>query len=127
MIGVLAAAILIVNVNLPNVIEMLCSVAIVWANLAYLMVTIPLLLSRRSPREPAVECRRWHRAFFPEMAPPVPGHRAYFSLGRWGLPVNAGRRRLGALRRHQYQLAAVRDLRRPSAGAASRRRLQPSR
>ena len=44
-IGVLAAAILIVNVNLPNVIETLCSVAIVWANLAYLLVTIPLLVA----------------------------------------------------------------------------------
>ena len=45
-VGVLAAAILVVNVNLPNVIEMLCSVAIVWANLAYLLVTAPLLMAR---------------------------------------------------------------------------------
>jgi urea carboxylase system permease len=67
-IGILAAAILIVNAKLPNVIEMLCSVAIVWANLAYLMVTIPLLVSRRRPLEPA------------------PG--LYFALGRFGLPVN---------------------------------------
>ncbi len=44
MIGVLAALILVLNVNLPHVIEMLCSVAIIWANLAYLMVTFPLLL-----------------------------------------------------------------------------------
>ena len=46
-VGALAGAILVANVNLPNVIEMLCSIAIVWANLAYLMVTFPLLLSRR--------------------------------------------------------------------------------
>ena len=42
-VGALAAAILVANVNLPNVIEMLCSIAIVWANLAYLMVTLPAL------------------------------------------------------------------------------------
>ena len=42
-IGVLAATILVVNINLPQVIETLCSVAIVWANLAYLLVTFPLL------------------------------------------------------------------------------------
>ena len=45
-VGVLAAAILVVNINLPNVIETLCSVAIVWANLAYLLVTVPLLVAR---------------------------------------------------------------------------------
>ena len=38
------------NINLPNVIEMLCSVAIIWANLAYLLVTLPLLLSRLRTR-----------------------------------------------------------------------------
>ena len=45
-VGVLAAGILAVNINLPNVIETLCSVAIVWANLAYLLVTAPLLVAR---------------------------------------------------------------------------------
>ncbi len=87
-IGILAAAILIVNANLPNVIEMLCSVAVVWANLAYLLVTIPLLVSRLRSRPPG-----------PGPAPGSmnpsrngaarPGQRAYFSLGRFGLPVNA--------------------------------------
>ncbi len=46
-VGILASAILVLNVNIPNVIEMLCSIAIIWANLAYLLVTFPLLLSRR--------------------------------------------------------------------------------
>ena len=75
-IGLLSAAILIVNANLPNVIEMLCSVAVVWANLAYLLVTIPLLVSRLSRRSPATGLA-------------AGASRAYFSLGRFGLPVNA--------------------------------------
>jgi urea carboxylase system permease len=44
--GLLAAAVLLINVNLPQIIETLCSVAIIWANLAYLMVTLPLLYRR---------------------------------------------------------------------------------
>jgi urea carboxylase system permease len=44
--GVLAMTILVLNVNFTRIIETLCSVAIVWANLAYLMVTCPLLIKR---------------------------------------------------------------------------------
>jgi urea carboxylase system permease len=90
-VGVLAAAILVVNVNLPNVIETLCSVAIVWANLAYLLVTIPLLVSRLrrggagpfggDPGDTGGPVAQVPRH---DMATPT-----YFSLGRWGLPVNA--------------------------------------
>ena len=81
-VGVLAAAILVVNINLPNVIETLCSVAIVWANLAYLLVTMPLLVARLRGRAmpSAAETAR------PAAAS---GGRRCFSLGRWGLPVNA--------------------------------------
>ena len=88
-IGVLAATILVVNINLPNVIEVLCSVAIVWANLAYLLVTLPLLLSRLR-QGPA------HSARCAGKSPQVQGGvgstsaaRPYFSMGRWGLPINA--------------------------------------
>ncbi len=70
--GVLAAGVLLVNVNAPRLIETMCSVALVWANLAYLMVTAPMLLARFRDRDE------------PEPAPT--GDR--FSLGRWGLPVN---------------------------------------
>ena len=49
-VGAGRGAILVANASLPNAIEMLCSIAIVWANLAYLMVTFPLLLSRRKTR-----------------------------------------------------------------------------
>jgi urea carboxylase system permease len=90
-VGVLAAAILVVNINLPNVIETLCSVAIVWANLAYLLVTMPLLAAR---------LRRGGRHDFGGTTADSDAHAAaavdydhpaalYFSLGRWGLPVNA--------------------------------------
>ena len=59
-VGVLAAALLVVNINLPHVIETLCSVAIVWANLAYLLVTLPLLLTRlrrNASRQPCPSAR----------------------------------------------------------------------
>lgn len=46
-IGVAAAGLLALNVDFPNVIEVMASVAVVWANLAYLFVTVPLLLQRR--------------------------------------------------------------------------------
>jgi urea carboxylase system permease len=125
-VGVLAASILVVNINLPNVIETLCSVAIVWANLAYLLVTTPLLLSRlrrsdhaldrsgqtlpgagnsRHPslarpvgvafgtcdksRDTAGSSEAGRRSSL-EFTPENPeGGSPYFSLGRWGLPVNA--------------------------------------
>ena len=78
--GVAAAMILLVNVNLPRIIETLCSVAIVWANLAYLMVTFPLLLARLRgwPRGLAVEARR----------PAAVSAGRPFALGRWGLGLN---------------------------------------
>lgn len=72
LIGFAAAAILVVNVNFPQVIEVLASVAVVWANLAYLFVTVPLLGMRLSGWPRTVD-----RA-----------SRGLFTLGRWGLPVN---------------------------------------
>jgi urea carboxylase system permease len=90
-IGVLASAILILNINLPHVIEMLCSVAIVWANLAYLMVTLPLLIARLRPergRRPPVLGR--NRESSHDGEPDGCAMRGpYFSLGRFGLPINA--------------------------------------
>jgi urea carboxylase system permease len=71
LLGGLAGAILVVNANFPRVVEVLASVAIAWANLAYLLVTAPLLARRVRGG--------WDR--------PRPAGR--FHLGRWGLPVNA--------------------------------------
>ncbi|MGC8638470.1 MAG: amino acid permease [Isosphaeraceae bacterium] len=78
--GAAAALILLLNVNLPRIIETLCSVAIVWANLAYLMVSLPLLLTRLrgSPGNVSTDM------------PPADRSREgrRFALGSWGLGVN---------------------------------------
>jgi amino acid transporter len=80
--GVLAAIILLLNVNLPRIIETVCSVALIWANLAYLMVSAPLLIMRLRgwPRLQSDDGTTEARA---DQSP----HRE-FSLGRWGVPVN---------------------------------------
>jgi urea carboxylase system permease len=46
LVGLAGAAILIVNVGYPQIIGAVASIAIVWANLAYLFVTVPLLRMR---------------------------------------------------------------------------------
>jgi urea carboxylase system permease len=73
LLGLAAAAILLVNVGFPQLMETVVSVSIVWANLAYLFVTVPMLVERSR--------RRWTSG-----APVVDGR---FSLGRWGSPINA--------------------------------------
>jgi urea carboxylase system permease len=93
LVGVVATGILIVNINLPSVIETLCSVAIVWANLAYLFVTVPLLTSRLR-RSPARAGARAAAVAAPRDldqagAEQDPSQRPLFSLGRWGLAINA--------------------------------------
>ena len=70
--GGLAIALLLVNVNFAKVVEAMVSVSIVWANLAYLLVTVPLLMRR---------CKGW-----PE--PGKSGVSKLFALGRWGIAVN---------------------------------------
>jgi urea carboxylase system permease len=69
--GALAVAILLLNVDFPNVIKVVTSVAILWANLAYLLVTAALLW------------RRWRDWPLAESAA-----TGAFALGRWGLPIN---------------------------------------
>lgn len=68
LIGVLALAVLLLNVNSENLMQAVVAVSIVWANLAYLLVTAPLLVRR---------LRGW------------PGEGGAFRLGKWGIPVNA--------------------------------------
>ena len=73
MLGGCAGLILLANIGHPRIVEVLASVSIVWANLAYLLVTIPLLIKRlRTLGRP-----RRKRA------------KGLFDLGRWGLPINA--------------------------------------
>jgi urea carboxylase system permease len=76
-VGVLSAAILLVNVGEASLFTALTSVCIVMLYGAYLMVTVPMLV-RRLRGEWATE----------------PGQ---FSLGRWGLPVNLVAVAYGAL------------------------------
>jgi amino acid transporter len=71
--GLGAIAILVINIQFPKVVELVTAVAILWANLAYLLV-IAAMLSRR--------IRGW-----PDDGWPEEGRRT-FSLGRFGLPVN---------------------------------------
>ena len=78
--GAVAALILLINTDLPRIMETLCSVAIVWANLAYLLVSLPLLFRRLHgwPRNLPVEAE----------AAGTSGATRPFALGRWGLILN---------------------------------------
>jgi urea carboxylase system permease len=90
-VGVLALAALVLNINLPNVIETLCSLAIVWANLAYLLVTAPLLVARlrgNGGRTPIPGSADFERSVETSLSCDERPRR-YFSLGNWGFPVNA--------------------------------------
>jgi amino acid transporter len=72
LIGAVAVLILVVNIRTPEIFTAVTSVAIIMVYLAYLLVTLPMLISRLRGRWPV----------------PDTGGRRYFSLGRWGLPVN---------------------------------------
>ncbi|MEU8570421.1 amino acid permease [Streptomyces pathocidini] len=67
-IGVVAVAILVLNVNQPQIFSVITSIAIIMIYLAYLAVTLPMLVQRLRGRWKPAEGR--------------------FSLGRWGLPIN---------------------------------------
>ncbi|GGU51321.1 amino acid permease [Streptomyces albospinus] len=67
-IGLVGVGILLINVNQPQIFSVITSIAIIMIYLAYLLVTLPMLMQRLRGR--------WT---------PVPGR---FSLGRFGLPVN---------------------------------------
>ncbi len=96
--GALAIGILLVNVNLPHIIETLCSVSIVWANLAYLLVTLPMLIMRlRGDDEPEAEefaidprddSGDLDTAPVPRLNSGQDDPSGLFSLGRLGLPIN---------------------------------------
>jgi urea carboxylase system permease len=71
LVGALAILVLVVNVNLPKIVELVTMVAVLWANLAYLLVSVALLWRRRTD---------W---------PPPDAPTGLFSLGRFAVPVNA--------------------------------------
>ncbi|MFD7106144.1 APC family permease [Streptomyces celluloflavus] len=67
-IGLVAIGILVLNVNQPQIFSVLTSIAIIMIYLAYLLVTLPMLVKRlRGTWTPA---------------------KGKFSLGKFGLPVN---------------------------------------
>ncbi|WP_042405535.1 APC family permease [Streptacidiphilus carbonis] len=68
LIGLVAIAILVVNINQPQIFSVVTSIAIALIYIAYLLVTLPLLRQR-----------------FRGEWTPAPGR---FSLGRFGLPIN---------------------------------------
>ncbi|MGW0175346.1 amino acid permease [Rhodococcus sp. NPDC003322] len=75
LIGVLCIAVLAVNVGNSAIFATLSSVCIILIYLAYLLVTVPLLVRR---------LKGW-----PNGGPQVDAEgKPLFSLGRWGLPVN---------------------------------------
>ena len=69
-IGVITILLLVLNVGNQKAFFVLTSVAIIMFYLAYMCVTVPLLLARLRGTWPAKE------------------HGPYFKLGRWGLAVN---------------------------------------
>ncbi|QIS12825.1 APC family permease [Nocardia arthritidis] len=71
-IGVLSALILLINIGQPKIFTVLTSIAIIMIYLAYLMVTGPMLRKRLQGHWPPRDL--------------VEG--GYFTMGRWGLPVN---------------------------------------
>lgn len=68
--GVIAIAILVLNIGQPQIFTVVTSIAIVLIYLAYLLVTGPMLVKRVRGQ--------W----------PPPKEKGHFSLGKWGLPVN---------------------------------------
>ncbi|BEK86351.1 APC family permease [Nocardia seriolae] len=71
-IGVCSALILVINIGQPQVFTVLTSIAVIMIYLAYLLVTAPML---------------WQRIKGGWRHEDLAGD-GYFSMGRWGLPVN---------------------------------------
>ena len=86
--GILAIALLAINVGNQGAFLVITGIAIIMFYIAYLGVTAPMLVRRLRGQ--------W----------PKPDHGPYFSLGRWGLPVNILAVSVRRARGHQHRLAA---------------------
>ncbi|WHT16072.1 amino acid permease [Crossiella sp. CA-258035] len=73
LIGAFGIAFLMVNIGQPQIFSVVTSIAIILIYLAYLLVTVPLLIARFRGRWPLAT---------------VEGAEPRFGLGKWGLPVN---------------------------------------
>ncbi len=71
-IGLISAIILVINIGQPKIFTVLTSIAIIMIYLAYLMVTGPMLKKRLQGQWPPKDLK----------------DGGYFTMGRWGLPVN---------------------------------------
>jgi urea carboxylase system permease len=70
-IGIVSVLILVVNIGTPEIFTAVTSVAVIMIYVAYLLVTVPMLIQRFKGNWPTAD------------AP-----KGYFSLGRLGVPVN---------------------------------------
>ena len=71
--GLLAVAILVVNIGNDQIFTVITSIGIIMIYIAYLLVTTPMLIKRVRGEWPPADARE----------------RGYFSLGKLGLPINA--------------------------------------
>jgi urea carboxylase system permease len=72
LVGVLALLILAVNIRQPQIFTVITSIGIIMIYVAYLLVTVPMLFSRLRGQWPPKDARE----------------RGWFTLGRFGLPIN---------------------------------------
>jgi urea carboxylase system permease len=72
LVGVLALLILVVNIQQPQIFTVITSIGIIMIYIAYLLVTVPMLVSRLRGRWPPKDARS----------------NGYFTLGKLGLPIN---------------------------------------
>jgi urea carboxylase system permease len=70
--GVLAILILVVNIRQPQIFTVITSIGIIMIYIAYLLVTIPMLRKRLRGEWPPEDAKE----------------QGYFTLGRFGLPIN---------------------------------------
>jgi urea carboxylase system permease len=70
--GALAILILVVNINQPQIFTVITSIGIIMIYIAYLLVTVPMLRRRLAGEWPPKDARE----------------RGFFTLGKWGLPIN---------------------------------------
>ncbi|MET0973889.1 MAG: APC family permease [Thermoleophilaceae bacterium] len=72
LVGVLALLILVVNIQQPQIFTVITSIGIIMIYLAYLFVTVPMLVTRLRGRWPPKDARE----------------QGWFTLGKLGLPIN---------------------------------------
>ena len=97
--GVLAILILVVNINQPQIFLVITSIGIIMIYIAYLLVTGPMLRKRLRGEWPPKDAKE----------------KGFFSLGKWGLPINIVAVLLGRLHGTQPGLAAQGHLQRDRA------------